>query len=100
MNICMVSDLFDTPYGGVSRVLKRFIEKLQGRGHKIIVITSKFKDKKPVERKGNLVIYRFPSVVVPKSQQEFSLAFTSIEKIYEIYKNEKVEVVHCHIPSL
>jgi len=100
MNICMVSDLFDSPYGGGPIVIKRFVEKLREREYNITIITSKYKNKGAVERKENLVIYRFPSITLPKTQGEYTFSFPSHKRIREIYKKERIDVIHCHVPSL
>jgi glycosyltransferase involved in cell wall biosynthesis len=99
MNICIVSDLFDTPYGGPARIIKHTLSKLLERGHYVTIITSKYNNRKSFERKKNLSIYRFHSILVPKSQKEFSITIPNIKKIQEIYKKEKIEVIHFHIPS-
>ena len=100
MNICMVSDLFDTPYGGGPVVIKRFMEKLMERGHNITIITSKYKNKETLEKRENLGIYRFPSIVLPKTQGEYAFSFPNPKRIREIYEREKIDVIHCHFPSL
>ncbi|MEM3442871.1 MAG: glycosyltransferase [Candidatus Bathyarchaeia archaeon] len=99
MNICMVSDLFDTPFGGVSRVIKRISEKLIAKGHAITIITSHYKNKTKIERKDGLAIYRLPSFGIPKSEGEYTLAFPHFKKVYEILRKENIEIVHCHTPS-
>lgn len=99
MNICMVSDLFDTPYGGVPKVIKQLSNKLIEKGNTVTIITSRYKNKAREERKNGLVIYRLPSINIPKSEGEYALALPSLERIYEIFRREKIEIVHCHIPS-
>jgi glycosyltransferase involved in cell wall biosynthesis len=100
MNICIVSDLFDSSYGGVPVVVRRFIEAFTERGHKITIVTSKGKSREAVERRQNLTVYRFPSLTLPKSEGEYALSFPSFHRIRRIYEREGIDVLHCHIPSL
>jgi glycosyltransferase involved in cell wall biosynthesis len=99
MNICFVSDLFDSSYGGVPVVVNRFIQRLVERGHKVTVVTSKCKSKESVERKENFTIYRFSSFTLPKSEGEYALSFPSFHRIRQIFEREGIDVLHCHVPS-
>jgi 1,2-diacylglycerol 3-alpha-glucosyltransferase len=100
MNICIVSDLFDSSYGGVPVVVNRFNQRLLERGHKITIVTSKCKSKESVERKRNLTIYRFSSFTLPKSEGEYALSFPNFHRIRQIFEREEIDVLHCHVPSL
>lgn len=100
MHICIVSDLFDSSYGGVPVVVRRFIEAFTERGHKITIVTSKGKSREAVEKRENLTVYRFPSLTLPKSEGEYALSFPSFHRIRRIYEREGIDVLHCHIPSL
>jgi glycosyltransferase involved in cell wall biosynthesis len=95
-----VSDLFDSSYGGVPVVVRRFIEAFTERGHKITIVTSKGKSREAVEKRENLTVYRFPSLTLPKSEGEYALSFPSFHRIRRIYEREGIDVLHCHIPSL
>jgi glycosyltransferase involved in cell wall biosynthesis len=100
MNVCVVSDLFDSTYGGVPVVVNRFIERLMERGHRVTIITSKSKSREAVEKRENLTVYRFPSFTLPKSEGEYALSFPSFHRIRQIYEREGIDVLHCHVPSL
>lgn len=100
MNICVVSDLFDSSYGGVPVVVNRFIDAFMERGHRVTIVTSRRKSKESVEKRENLTVYRFPSFTLPKSEGEYALSFPSFHKIRQIYERERIDVLHCHIPSL
>ena len=100
MNICCVSDLFDSSYGGVPVVVRRFIEAFIERGHKVTIVTSKGRSREAVEKRENLTVYRFPSLTLPKSEGEYALSFPSFHRIRRIYEREGIDVLHCHIPSL
>jgi glycosyltransferase involved in cell wall biosynthesis len=100
MNICFVSDLFDSSYGGVPVVVRRLIEAFTERGHKVTIVTSKGKSREAVEKRQNLTVYRFPSLTLPKSEGEYALSFPSFRRIRRIYEREGIDVLHCHIPSL
>jgi glycosyltransferase involved in cell wall biosynthesis len=100
MNICFVSDLFDSSYGGVPVVVRRFIEAFTERGHKVTIVTSKGRSREAVEKRENLTVYRFPSLTLPKSEGEYALSFPSFHRIRRIYEREGIDVLHCHIPSL
>jgi glycosyltransferase involved in cell wall biosynthesis len=100
MNICIVSDLFDSSYGGVPVVINRFIQTLVERGHRITIVTSKCKSKEAVEKKENFTVYRFSSFTLPKSEGEYALSFPSSHRIRQIFEREGIDVLHCHVPSL
>ena len=100
MNVCVVSDLFDSTYGGVPVVVNRFIERLMERGHRVTIITSKSKSREAVEKRENLTVYRFPSLTLPRSEGEYALSFPSFHRIRQIYEREGIDVLHCHVPSL
>jgi 1,2-diacylglycerol 3-alpha-glucosyltransferase len=100
MNICFVSDLFDSSYGGVPVVVNRFIDRFTERGHNVTIVTSKCRSKEPVEKRDNLTVYRFPSFTLPKSEGEYALSFPSFHRIRQIYEKEAIDVLHCHVPSL
>jgi 1,2-diacylglycerol 3-alpha-glucosyltransferase len=100
MNICVVSDLFDSSYGGVPVVVGRFIRSFMERGHNVTIVTSKCKSREAVEKRENLTVYRFPSVALPKSEGEYALSFPSFHKIRQIFEREQIDVLHCHVPSL
>lgn len=101
MNICVVSDLFDSSYGGVPVVANRFIERFIERGHRITIVTSKCNlSRESEERRRNLTVYRFPSFTLPKSEGEYAFSFPSFRKIRQIFERERIDVLHCHIPSL
>ena len=100
MNICIVSDLFDSSYGGVPVVINRFIQTLVERGHRITIVTSKCKSKEAVEKKENFTVYRFSSFTLPKSEGEYAISFPSSHRIRQIFEREGIDVLHCHVPSL
>ena len=95
----MVSDLFDTSFGGVSRVIKRTSEKLVEKGNKVTIITSNYGNRRKLGKQNGFNVYRFPSVGIPRSEGEYTLAFPFFKKIYEIFRKENIEIVHCHTPS-
>jgi 1,2-diacylglycerol 3-alpha-glucosyltransferase len=99
MNICIVSDLFDSSYGGVPVVVNRFIDRFTERGHNVTIVTSKCRSKETVEKRKNLTVYRFPSFTLPKSEGEYALSFPNFHRIRQIYETEGIDVLHCHIPS-
>lgn len=99
MHICMVSDLFDTPFGGVSRAIRRVSRKLIEKGNTVTILTSNYGNKRRLKKQDEFNIYRFPSMSIPRSEGEYTLAFPSLKKIYEIFRKEKIEIVHCHTPS-
>jgi 1,2-diacylglycerol 3-alpha-glucosyltransferase len=102
MNICIVSDLFDSSYGGVPVVVNRFIDRFIERGHNVTIVTSKCRSRETVEKRENLTVYRFPSFTLPKSEGEYAFSFPSFHsfhRIRQIYETEGIDVLHCHIPS-
>jgi len=99
MNICFVSELFDTDFGGIPRVIKTYIKILSVRHHKITVITTKYKEKKSFEKNKKFNVYRFSSIPLPKSQKEYSFSIPKIKKIFKIFEKEKIDIVHFHTVS-
>lgn len=99
----MVSDFFDIPYGGSTISTKRFADRLIKRGNKVVILTTKpSMIKKDVERRGNLIIYRFPSFPVPFTKKKNYFCYPVLpQKIQKIFKKERIDIIHiCLVPSI
>ena len=99
LNIAVVCDGVTDCVAGSFVSTLRFSELLAARGHKIIFITSR----SPVNPSDNfyktIKAYRFPGVLLPKTEGQLRLAFTTSKKIERILSEEKIDVVHNIIPT-
>ncbi|XP_054723967.1 phosphatidylinositol N-acetylglucosaminyltransferase subunit A-like [Uloborus diversus] len=94
--ICMVSDFFYPNTGGVESHIYQLSQCLLKKGHKVIVITHAYGDRKGVRylTKG-LKIYYIPVWVV-YNQCTFPTLFTTFPLIRYILLREKISIVHGH----
>ncbi len=76
----------------------RFAKLLQKRGHKVIFITTRFKGSKDISNFEGIKTYRFFSVVVPKTDGKFFVAFPTLKQIKNILIKENIDVVHIMTP--
>jgi glycosyltransferase involved in cell wall biosynthesis len=104
MNIGMLHDSITELTGGSSMSTLRFSELLVERGHKIIFLTSESHKKKQsryyISPKGyKIKEYIFNSIPLQEQLgRHFSLAIPSFKELEEIFKREKIEIVHIMLP--
>lgn len=98
MNICFAYDVIYPSYGGCGVTTERFIEKLKERGHKLIAITSRSGDQKDKEDYKGIIVYRLPSIYLPKTQKRAKVVCPNKKKIASILKKEDVELVQIQNP--
>ncbi|MCF7836388.1 glycosyltransferase [Candidatus Gracilibacteria bacterium] len=77
----------------------RFSELLVEKGHKIIFIAAKSPRSKDNDKHKNIKVYRFRSVLLPKTEKKFYLALPTVGQLKKIFQAEKIEVVHTIIPT-
>src|SRR3989338_11623117 len=98
MNIAIICDAATHLIAGSFVSTLRFAELLKKSGHHIILLASKGKSDKIVDFYKGIKIYKFPSILVPKSEGQMYLFWASAKKIEGIFKKEKIDVVHVMIP--
>lgn len=99
LNIAIVCDAVTDCVAGSFVSTLRFSEILTKRGHKIIFVAAK-SPKNPTDNYwGGIKAYRFPSILLPKSEGQLYIAFAGKNKIKKILKEEEIDVVHIMIPT-
>lgn len=95
LNIAIVCDSVDYT-NGASISTRRFAERLAARGHKIIFIASKTPY---ISGDANgIKTYRFRSMLVPKAEGKFYLAFPTVAEAKKVLAKEKIDIVHIIVP--
>ncbi|ROT61933.1 N-acetylglucosaminyl-phosphatidylinositol biosynthetic protein [Penaeus vannamei] len=94
--ICMVSDFFYPNVGGVEEHIFQLSQCLLGRGHKVIVLTHVYGDRRGVRHMTNgLKVYYLP--IQPfYSQSVLPTFITSIPLLRNIFVRERVTIIHGH----
>ncbi len=104
MNIAMLHDSIIELTGGSSMSTIRFSELLTERGHKIIFLTSEGNKKKQIRYYHSPKGYKIKEYIfnsLPLQEQigrHFSLAIPSFQELENIFKKEKIEIVHIMLP--
>lgn len=99
MNIAMVCDPITDYIAGVFVSTLRFAELLQAAGHKVVFIAAKSPHSAGVNDYKGIPIYRFRSVLLPKSEKRFRLAFPTVGEIENILREEKIDILHTLLPT-
>ncbi|ORY92986.1 phosphatidylinositol N-acetylglucosaminyltransferase GPI3 subunit [Syncephalastrum racemosum] len=95
-NICMVSDFFYPNMGGVESHLYHLSQRLIQRGHKVIIVTHAYGNRKGVRYLTNgLKVYYVPTMIVAS---EASLP--TIYGFFPLFRNivirEEIQIIHGH----
>ncbi len=100
LNIAIVHDnITHHTDGGIISTL-RFAHHLNKSGHKVIFISGKPKGKKEdIEYFKGIKTYRSFSILLPKTKNQFLIAFPSVKKLKKIFSEEKIDIVHTMIPT-
>lgn len=98
LNIAMVCDPISEYKSGVLVSTLRFAERLRNRGHKIIFIAAKSPFNPESDYLNGFRVYRFTSVLLPKSEGQWYVSFPSAKKIKKILQEEKIDVLHTLLP--
>ncbi|XP_033629316.1 phosphatidylinositol N-acetylglucosaminyltransferase subunit A-like [Asterias rubens] len=94
--ICMVSDFFFPNTGGVESHIFQLSQCLIQRGHKVIVITHSYGDRKGVYyMTNNLKVYYLPFIVF-YNQCVFPTVFATLPIIRTILIKEGITIIHGH----
>ncbi|KAL5615271.1 hypothetical protein BROUX41_005322 [Berkeleyomyces rouxiae] len=95
-NIAMVSDFFYPQPGGVESHIYQVATKLVDRGHKVIIITHAYEDRKGVRYLTNgIKVYYCPFAVIFR-QSTFPTVFSFFPLFRNIIIREQIEIVHGH----
>ena len=95
-NIAMVSDFFFPQPGGVESHIYQLSTKLIDRGHKVIIITHAYEDRKGVRYLTNgLKVYYVPFLVSYR-ESTFPTVFSFFPIFRNIIVRENIEIVHGH----
>ncbi|KAH8768950.1 glycosyltransferase family 4 protein [Diaporthe sp. PMI_573] len=95
-NIAMVSDFFFPQPGGVESHIYQLSQRLIDRGHKVVVITHAYDDRKGIRYLTNgLKVYYVPFFVIYRSA-----SFPTVFSFFPIFRNiiirEQINIVHGH----
>ncbi|KAI7777958.1 hypothetical protein LA080_002870 [Diaporthe eres] len=95
-NIAMVSDFFFPQPGGVESHIYQLSQRLIDRGHKVVIITHAYDDRKGVRYLTNgLKVYYVPFFVIYRSA-----SFPTVFSFFPIFRNiiirEQINIVHGH----
>lgn len=99
MNIAFVCDPISDNKAGVIVSTLRFAEMLKKHGHKIIFIAAKNPDSPKEDYFRDFKVYRFHSILIPKSEGEWRLAFPWFSDLKNIFIREKIDIVHLILPT-
>ncbi|KAI1084854.1 glycosyltransferase family 4 protein [Whalleya microplaca] len=95
-NIAMVSDFFYPQPGGIESHIYQLATKLIDRGHKVIVITHAYQDRKGVRYLTNgIKVFYVPFAVIYRSAT-FPTVFSFFPLFRNIVLRERIEIVHGH----
>ncbi|KAI0913611.1 glycosyltransferase family 4 protein [Ustulina deusta] len=95
-NIAMVCDFFYPQPGGVESHIYQLATKLIDRGHKVIVITHAYEDRKGIRYLTNGVkVFHVPFAIIYRSST-FPTVFSFFPLFRNIIIRERIEIVHGH----
>ncbi|KAK7977383.1 PIGA (GPI anchor biosynthesis) domain-containing protein [Apiospora saccharicola] len=95
-NIAMVSDFFFPQPGGVESHIYQLATKLVDRGHKVVVITHAYADRKGIRYLTNgIKVYHVPFAIIYRSA-----TFPTVFSFFPVFRNimirEQIDIVHGH----
>ncbi|KAL1883338.1 Phosphatidylinositol N-acetylglucosaminyltransferase GPI3 subunit [Diaporthe australafricana] len=95
-NIAMVSDFFFPQPGGVESHIYQLSQRLIDRGHKVVIITHAYDDRKGIRYLTNgLKVYYVPFFVIYRSAS-FPTVFSFFPIFRSIIIREQINIVHGH----
>ncbi|MEE6468377.1 hypothetical protein FKM82_008268 [Ascaphus truei] len=95
-NICMVSDFFYPNMGGVESHIYQLSQCLIERGHKVIIVTHAYGDRKGIRYLTNgLKVYYLPLKVM-YNQSTATTLLHSLPLLRYIFVRERVTIIHSH----
>jgi glycosyltransferase involved in cell wall biosynthesis/pimeloyl-ACP methyl ester carboxylesterase len=99
LNIAFICDPITDCLAGSFLSTLRFAGLLKNRGHKIIFIAAKSPKNPQDNFYQDMKIYRFFSIYLPKSENQFYFSFPTAGKLKKIFKEENIDVIHIIIPT-
>ena len=99
LNIAIVCDPILECTGGSFIATWRFAELLHKKGHKVIFIAARSPKNLVDNKYKDIKIYRFRSLLLPKTEGQFYIAFPTISRLKKILKQEEIDVLHAAIPT-
>jgi len=99
LNIAIVCDPITDYVAGSFVSTLRFAELLKKRGHNIVFIAAKSPNGNNSEYYKDIKIYRFFSILLPKTENQLYMSLPTINKLKKIFKDEKINIVHVIIPT-
>jgi len=99
LNIAIICDPITHLTAGSIVSTLRFAERLKKRGHKIIFIAAKDKEKRDISFYEGFKIYRFFSIALPGSKGQYLISFPKVKAIKHILNEEKIDLVHVIDPT-
>jgi glycosyltransferase involved in cell wall biosynthesis len=100
LNIAIVCDSITHLTAGSIISTLRFAEGLKKKGHKIIFIAAKDKEKREISFHNGFKIYRFFSFPLPGSKGQYLLSFPRVKKIKQILSEEEIDLIHIIDPTI
>ncbi|XP_058886078.1 phosphatidylinositol N-acetylglucosaminyltransferase subunit A-like [Acipenser ruthenus] len=95
-NVCMVSDFFYPNMGGVESHIYQLSQCLIERGHKVIIVTHTYGNRKGIRYLTNgLKVYYLPLKVM-YNQSTSTTVFHSLPLLRYIFVWERITIVHSH----
>lgn len=95
-NVCMVSDFFYPNMGGVESHIYQLSQCLIERGHKVIIVTHAYGNRKGIRYLTNgLKVYYLPLKVM-YNQSTSTTVFHSLPLLRYIFVRERITIVHSH----
>ena len=77
----------------------RFAQALKDKGHTVIFISARTSVNRTHGFYNGIKEYRFPSVLLPKTEGTFYLGFPTVSQLTRIFQEECIDVVHVLLPT-
>ncbi len=97
IRVAMICDPIGNNKSGVVVSTIRFAKLLKEKGHEVIFIGARSKENKNNDYYEGIKYYRFRSIPLPKSGG-WGLAFPTTNELINIFKKEKINIVHIILP--
>lgn len=98
LRVAMICDPISDYTAGVFVSTWRFARLLKERGHTIIFIAASSPEHPETGEDRGFMMYRFPSVLLPKTEGAWRLAIPRRSQLKEIFERERIDVVHLIVP--
>jgi len=98
LNIAIVCDPIDY-VAGVTVSATRLSERLIAKGHKIVFIAAKFPKSLSAGYRGKAKVYRFRSLLLPKTEKSFYIALPTFSEVKKALQEENIDILHIFLPT-